>query len=166
MPILSDFAQKKKINYFLKDISKTSKVLEVGSGSQWLSRYMKGNGWDNYIGIDLEPPAEIVGDIRDWKILDIKPKSFDFIIAFEVVEHIDIFQEFQELLKDDGVLMLTTPIPNMDWVLKIFEFLGLNQKRTSPHSNLIHHNQLQLFTPIGLRNIAYLSQWGKFKKNT
>ena len=164
MPILSEYAQKKKIDYFLKDIGKESKVLEVGSGSQWLREYMKKNGWTGYIGIDLDVRADIVGDIRLWKELGLKPKSFDYIIAFEVVEHVDIFQECFDLLKDDGELMLTTPVPHMDWILKLLEIVGLNQKRTSPHDNLVYLNKIKLFTPVELKSIAFLSQWGKFKK--
>ena len=164
MPILSEYAQKRKINYFLKDIDKNSKVLEVGSGSQWLRKHMKKNGWTGYIGIDLKDPADIVGDIRFWQQLGLKPKSFDYIVAFEVVEHVDIFQECFELLKDDGELMVTTPLPHMDWILKLLETIGLNQKRTSPHDNLIYLDKIKLFSPIELKNIAFLSQWGKFKK--
>ena len=164
MPILSEYAQKRKIDYFLKDIDKNSKVLEVGSGSQWLGKHMKKNGWTGYVGIDLKEPADIAGDIRSWQQLGLKPGSFDYIIAFEVIEHVDIFQECFELLKDEGELMLTTPVPHMDWILKLLETIGLNQKRTSPHDNLIYLDKIKLFTPIELKNIAFLSQWGKFKK--
>jgi cyclopropane fatty-acyl-phospholipid synthase-like methyltransferase len=165
MPILSKYAQKKKIDFFLRDINKSSSILEIGSGSQWLGEFMKKNSWVNYAGIDLKAPADIVGDIRSWRQLNLKPKSFDYIIAFEVVEHIDIFQECYELLKDDGVLFLTTPLPHMDWILKLLEKIGLNQKRTSPHVNLIYLNKIKLFTPMELRKTAFLSQWGKFKKS-
>ncbi len=164
MPILSTYAQKKKLKYFLKDIDKSSRILEVGSGSQWLGKYMRENGYINYIGLDISPPADIVGDIRMWKQLGLESKSFDYIIAFEVVEHINIFQEFYDLLKDDGELMLTTPMPHMDWLLEIFEKIGLNQERTSPHDNLVYLKKLKQFEPIELKNMALLSQWGKFKK--
>ena len=164
MPILSEYAKKKKINYFLKNIDKNSKILEVGSGSQWLGNYMKQNGWTGYIGIDLKSPTDIIGDIRSWQQLGLKPKSFDYIIAFEVVEHVDILNECFELLKDDGELMLTTPVPHMDWVLKLLEQIGLNQKRTSPHENLMYLKKIKYFTAIEIRNIAFLSQWGRFKK--
>ena len=125
---------------------------------------LKKNGWTGYVGIDLKEPADIVGDIRSWQQLGLKPGSFDYIIAFEVIEHVDIFQECFELLKDDGELMLTTPVPHMDWILKLLEIAGLNQKRTSPHDNLIYLDKIKLFKPIELKNIAFLSQWGKFKK--
>jgi len=126
---------------------------------------MKSNGWDNYVGIDIVPPTDIVGDIRLWKQLGLKQNSFDYIIAFEVVEHVDIFQSCFDLLKDDGVLLLTTPVPHMDCILKIFEKMGLNQKRTSPHNNLTYLSKIKLFTPIVLNKKAGLAQWGKFKKN-
>jgi len=164
MPVISEFAQRKKLKYFIEGIGKESKVLEIGSGSQWLGEYMKRNGWINYVGIDLIAPADIVGDIKSWRQLGLAPNSFDYIIAFEVVEHVDVLKECSDLLKDDGVLMLTTPVPHMDWVLKIMEMIGLNQKRSSPHDNLVYLNKIKYFTPIELKNIAMLSQWGMFRK--
>lgn len=164
MPIISDYAQKKKINYFLKDIDKDSKILEIGCGSQWLSNYMKSNGWKNYIGLDIVPPADIVGDLKSWKNLGLEANYFDYIIAFEVVEHVDIFNECFDLLNENGLLMLTTPVPHMDWILKILEKIGLNQQRTSPHDHLIYLNNLQKFHTVELKKVAFLSQWGKFRK--
>ena len=165
MPIISKYAQKKKIDFFINEIDKKAAVLEVGCGSKWLGEYMKSNGWDNYVGIDIVSPADIVGDIRLWKQLGLKQNSFDYIIAFEVAEHVDLFQSCFDLLKDNGVLMLTTPVPHMDWILKVLEKMKLNQKRTSPHDNLVYLNKIELFTPIVLNKKAGLSQWGKFKKN-
>jgi 2-polyprenyl-3-methyl-5-hydroxy-6-metoxy-1,4-benzoquinol methylase len=164
MPLLSDYAKKKKIHYFIKNIDKESKILEIGCGSQWLSDYMKSNGWKNYIGLDINPPADIVGDLKCWKELGLEKKSFDYIIAFEVVEHVDIFDECFDLLKDNGLLLLTTPVPHMDWILKFFEKLGLNQHRTSPHDHLIYLDKLEKFIPVDFKKVAFLSQWGKFKK--
>lgn len=102
MPLLSQYARKKKIEYFLKRIPKQARVLEIGSGSGWVGNYLKQNGWSNYVGIDVVPPADIVGDIRDWKSLRLGEQSFDVIIAFEVIEHIDCFKECYELLKPRG----------------------------------------------------------------
>lgn len=33
MPVLSDFAQRKKIKYFIEKIPKDKSILEIGSGS-------------------------------------------------------------------------------------------------------------------------------------
>lgn len=164
MPILSDIAKKMKINFFLKNIDKDSNILEIGCGSQWLGNYLKENGFINYTGIDLVPPADVVGDILNWKSLGLKDKSFDYIFAFEVIEHVDILNCSHSLLKDAGLLMITTPIPHMDWLLNIFEIIGLNQKRTSPHNNLLYLNKVNLFRPVYLKKVAGLSQWAILKK--
>jgi 2-polyprenyl-3-methyl-5-hydroxy-6-metoxy-1,4-benzoquinol methylase len=164
MPLLSEFAQKRKIKYFIENIPKYKSVLEIGSGSGWVGNYLKVNGWTNYTGIDIVPPADIVGDIKQWKTLGLKEESFDIIIAFEVVEHIDCFIECLTLLKSGGMLLLTTPVPHMDWFLIIMEFLGLNQKRTSPHNNLVYLKNVSCFTNKKVKIIAFLTQWGIFTK--
>lgn len=164
MPILSDYARKRKIKYFLSKIPKTAKILEIGSGDGWVNDYLKNNGWNNYTGIDIIPPADIVGDINNWKNLELQEKSYDYIIAFEVIEHIDCIKACYSLLKNNGELLITTPLPNMDWFLKVLEFLKLNQKRTSPHSNLIHLKTIKGFQSNKIKLVLMLSQWGIFTK--
>ena len=164
MPLLSDIAKQNKIKYFLIDIPKNHKILEIGSGSGWVSDYLKKNGWDNYTGIDIVPPAEIVGDIHNWKTLGLEENSFDVIIAFEVIEHVDCFKDCLELLKPAGKLLLTTPYPLMDWFLILLEFLGLNQKRTSTHNNLVYLKKVSIFKNKKIKIILFLSQWGIFIK--
>ena len=164
MPILSEFAKKRKIKYFIEKIPKDKSVLEIGSGSGWVGKYLKDNDWTNYTGIDIVPPADIVGDIRNWNALGIKEESFDVIIAFEVVEHVDCFKECWTLLKRDGKLIITTPVPRMDWLLIVIEFFGLNQKRTSPHNNLVYLKNVNFFKYKKIKIIAFLSQWGIFIK--
>ena len=164
MPVLSQYARKEKIEYFLKKINKQAKILEIGSGTGWVGDYLKQNGWSNYVGIDLIPPADIVGDIRDYKNLGLKEQSCDIVIAFEVIEHVDCFKECYKLLKSGGMLMLTSPAPHMDWFLKILEFIGLNQKRTSPHNHLIHFKNVSCFYHKDIKVVGLLSQWGIFTK--
>ena len=145
MPLLSNLAAKKKIDYFTQGVPKDAKILEIGSGSGWVGRYLNEHGWKNYVSIDLFPPADIVGDICRWRDLGLTAESFDVIFAFEVVEHVDCFKPCYELLKPGGKLMVTTPVPHMDWAMKLLETLGLNQKRTSPHDHLVYLSQAPLF---------------------
>ena len=166
MPVLSKYAQKQKIKYFINGIPKDLKILEVGCGDSWLGNYLKNNGWLNYVGLDLTPPADIVGNILNWRELGIKKESVEVIIAFEIVEHINCFQEFFDILTPGGLLMLTSPVPHMDWLCKLLEIIGLNQKRTSPHSHLIYFKDIPYFIPIEIRTIGFISQWGKFRKPT
>jgi 2-polyprenyl-3-methyl-5-hydroxy-6-metoxy-1,4-benzoquinol methylase len=164
MPVLSQFAQQRKIKYFIEKIPKEKSILEIGSGSGWVGDYLIKQGWNNYTGIDIVPPADVVGDIHNWKALGLREESFDVIIAFEVVEHVDCFNECRALLKGGGKLMITTPVPHMDWFLIMLEFLGLNQKRTSPHSNLVYLKNVSCFINKKIEIVAFLSQWGIFTK--
>src|ERR1700722_12184941 len=78
---LSRYARKKKITYFLDPIPQDAKVLEIGAGSGWVGDYFRARGVKVYVGIDLFPPADIVGDIRKWPELGLQGDSFDYIIA-------------------------------------------------------------------------------------
>jgi SAM-dependent methyltransferase len=164
MPFLSEVAQKKKCEHFLAEIPKTAHILEIGCGSGWVGEYLRQGGWKNYVGMDIVPPADLVGDIKKWRDLKIKPGSFDFIVAFEVVEHVDLVDECFDLLKPGGKLLLTSPVPSRDWVMKLLEIVGLNQKRTSPHDNLVDFRTLSPFEMEDYRVVAGLSQWGILRK--
>jgi SAM-dependent methyltransferase len=166
MPWLSQYAARKKLAYFLRDVPKSAAILEIGCGGGWVGRYLKEHGWDNYVGVDLVPPADIVGDILRWRELQLCRSSFDVILAFEVVEHVDCFEACYELLKPGGRLMVTTPVPHMDWAMKTLEWLGLNQKRTSPHDHLVYLDQVPYFEGRMLKTVARLAQWGIFVKQS
>ena len=166
MPLLSRYARKRKIQYFLNRIPRQAEILEIGGGTGWVSDYLRANGWKHYQGIDIVPPADIVGDIKNWKQLGLKEKSFDVIIAFEVVEHVDCFKECFDLLKPGGMLMLTSPLPHMDWIMRLLELIGLNQKRTSPHNNLVYFKDVQYFQDKNIKIVGFLSQWAIFTKES
>lgn len=164
MPLFAKIARRKRCAYFFGHIPKEARILEIGCGDRWVGSHLRSNGWTNYVGMDLVPPADIVGDIKRWPSLGLQPCSFDVVIAFEVIEHVDLVQEAFDLLSPGGLLMLTSPVPALDWVLWILETLGLNQKRTSPHANLVHFSKLPLFELVHYRRFAGLSQWGIFRK--
>jgi SAM-dependent methyltransferase len=164
MPALSDYARRKKIEHFLAPLPKDANILEIGCGSKWVGEHLRNNGWIRYVGADLVPPADIVGDIKEWVALGLQPASFDAVIAFEVIEHVDLTKAAFDLLKPGGLLMLTSPVPHMDWAMKLLEKIGLNQPRTSPHTNLTYFEQLRDFECITIKRKAGLSQWGILRK--
>lgn len=112
----------------------------------------------------MKPPADILGNILDWKDLGIKDESFDIIIALEVIEHVDFLHECLNILKPNGLLMLASPVPHMDWLCWLLELVGINQKRTSPHKNLIYFKCITLFEPLEIKTVGFIGQWGKFRK--
>lgn len=164
MPLLSAIARKKKIDYFLKSIPLEATILEVGCGDGWVGSYLKGKGCKRYIGLDKNPPADVVGDIRDWHQLGLMPESFDVVIAFEVIEHVDCLTACRELLVPGGRLMLTSPLPHMDSFLKFLETIGLNQKRGSPHNNLLYFKNITGFQDRNVKTVGLMAQWGIFTK--
>ena len=142
----------------MKDLPKDAHILEIGGGIGWVGEYLRANGWPNYLGLDIEPPCDILGDIKQWRSLGLTANSFDIIIAFEVVEHVNCFQECYDLLKPGGRMLLTTPLPHMDWFMKMLEILGLNQKRTDEHDCLVYLNKVNEFENKQVRVIGGLSQ--------
>jgi 2-polyprenyl-3-methyl-5-hydroxy-6-metoxy-1,4-benzoquinol methylase len=166
MPLLSSIARKRKLEYFRPHIPQDAQILEIGCADGWVARSLKASGYTKYVGIDLVPTsgAGIAGDIRDWRKLGLPAASFDVIIAFEVIEHVPCVQDCYDLLRPGGLLMLTSPVPSMDWLCRTLELVGLNQRRTSPHSNLTDFSTIPLFKSVARKNPLGIAQWGVFRK--
>jgi len=164
MPLLSEYARRKKIRYFLEPIPREASILEIGAGSGWVGAHLRASGHAAYVGMDLEGDADVIGDIKALESLPFTAGQFDVIIAFEVIEHVDLLAECRYLLREGGQLMLTTPLPSMDWLCQAFEAIGLNQKRTSAHCNLTDIRTLPGFTTERFDIVGFMGQWGIYRK--
>ena len=158
------WARKNRIRYFLPRIQAGDRILEVGSGEGWFRRAVEAHVEVDYTTLDIDAPADIHGNILDWREFGLQPASFDVVVAFEIVEHTDCFADARELLKQNGLLLVTTPMPHADWILKILEALHLTQKRTSPHTNLVYLKTISGFRPEKMRQPFGLGQWAVFRK--
>jgi 2-polyprenyl-3-methyl-5-hydroxy-6-metoxy-1,4-benzoquinol methylase len=156
---LSGVARRGKVKYFLAFLPKDARILDVGCADNWFKRAAAEGGWNDVIGLDLYPPADVVGDVFEWRALGLEPHSFDAIVAFEVVEHGDFSLPFSELIKPDGYLILTTPVPRFDPVCRLLEAMRLLQRRTSPHSHLIDLRKFPRFLVAERRIKVGISQW-------
>ncbi len=166
MQILSSIARKLKKTYFLDAVSKDDMVLEVGCGDGWVGKYLRERGVRQIISIDINPPANIVGDIREWRSLGLVTQSFDVIVAFELLEHVDCMEDCFALLKPGGRLMVTTPYPPADWILEKLEKFKLNQPRTSPHDHLMYLKEDAQFQVLRRWRPIYMSQWCIFRRKS
>ncbi len=164
MPLLSDLAQRKKVEWFFARVPRDARILEVGSGAGWLGPALRARGFTRYVGLDLEPPADVVGDVNQWRALGLAPESFDVVAAFEVVEHVDCFRACHELLAPGGALFVTTPLPSRDWIMQVLEAVGLNQRRTSPHDFLVDLRTVPHFAERKVRIVGGLAQWAVLRK--
>lgn len=158
---LSRYARQKKLQFFFQGIPKDASILDVGCADGWVRRWADERGWTRLVGVDLRPPADIVGDVTRWRDLPgFAPHSFDAIVAFEVVEHGDLAQALHELLRPGGRLLATTPVPRMDWACKALESIGVLQRRTGEHSHLVDLRQYPNFDVVERRVKGLMSQWG------
>lgn len=164
MPLLSSIARRKKMQYFLETVPRSAAILEIGCGDGWVAEYFRKNGYSNYTGLDIHPPADVVGDIKNWRNLGLSAGSFDIIVAFEVIEHTDCLKDCWDLLRPGGRLLLTTPVPQADWLLKILEAIGLSQKRGTPHTHLTRLKNISVFRQKNIITVGLLSQWGVLTK--
>ncbi len=119
---------------FLLDILKTTNdrnihILDVGCGDgsfyKFFKLYAKNRGIDisniTYFGVDYNPKYQkyvnkLKGIYICCNVLELSKtikKRFDFIIASEIIEHIDetdvLLKEISRVLKSDGYIYLTTP---------------------------------------------------------
>jgi len=164
MPVLSSIARRLKKFYFLDGVSKDEVVLEIGCGDGWVGRHLAGRGVRQLTSIDTNPPATIVGDIRDWRSLGLGAQTFDVIVAFEVLEHVDCMDDCFSLLKPGGRLLVTSPNPSADWFLKKLEEWKLNQPRTSPHDHLMYFEETAQFQITRVWRPLRMSQWCIFRR--
>ena len=136
------------------------RILDLGCGDMWFSNYLKEKGY-NVSGFSLCKPADIVGDVKNYKF---KRNYYDVVIAIEMVEHVDCFKEIEEMLKPNGLLIITTPTPHLDWFCFLMERVGLFQSRgDTPHKYLIYLKDIPIFKPILAKTYLFI-QFGVFKK--
>src|SRR4051794_11274015 len=157
---LSWHARRAKVEFFAAALPRQGTILDIGCADNWFKTALRARGFDNVVGLDLKPPADIVGDVHQWAQLGLEPHSIDAIVAFEVLEHDDFSQTFHDLLKPDGRLIATTPLPRMDPICKVFEAFHMLQRRTSPHTHLTDLRDLPKFVVVERRVRACISQWG------
>ncbi|MGI8751480.1 MAG: class I SAM-dependent methyltransferase [Acidimicrobiales bacterium] len=147
------------MKFFLSKLDKDARILDVGCADNWFKRAAGEQGFTNVRGLDLYPPADVVGDVFTWRELGLEAHSFDAIMAFEVIEHGDFSDPFHDLLKPNGMLLATTPVPRCDPICRVLEAFHLLQRRTSPHTNLTDLRRLRRFEALERHIKAGVSQW-------
>ena len=114
-----------------------SKILDVGCGTGTTLRWLEKYGWT--VGIDIS--KEAIGYCRERgcarlirveeEILPFKNRSFDCVVAMDVIEHIrndrKALGEYRRLLKPGGFLLLT--VPAYPWLWSWHDEMNRHQRR-------------------------------------
>jgi len=147
-----------KLKFMLPELRQGERILDLGCGGMWLTRLLRKSGF-NCVGIDLQPPADIVANVKEHSFAT---GSFDVVIALEMLEHEDCTDEIRRILRPGGKLIVSTPNPRWDWLLWLGEHVGLCQPRSSPHSNLLWLEDLP-FELVRKSSLLGLVQLGIFR---
>jgi SAM-dependent methyltransferase len=99
-------------------------VLDAGCGTGWGTNLLAKAGAASVTGVDLDEAAvkhggaEFEGAIElrvgDLCSLDLPDASFDVVVCFEAIEHLDdpssALDHFRRVLRPDGLLLISTPV--------------------------------------------------------
>jgi len=95
------------------------KILEIGIGNRFVSRYLKGKGV-NVITMDIE--EQVHSDIRaDVHNLPFRDDSFDAVICYEVLEHLP-YKDFQKVLPEISRLSKFFVIISLPDITRTYRF--------------------------------------------
>lgn len=110
-------------SFVKKEIHEGSFVLEVGCGNGYGTSLLAKNGF-NVVGLDIDEETIKEASKKyqtqncnfvwyDGKKIPFEEETFDFIVSFQVIEHVQddigFISEIKRVLKTDGTFFLTTP---------------------------------------------------------
>ena len=129
-----------------------NKLLDFGCGQGHFVEVAVKSGWEAS-GIELSDPAVTICQNFNLPVKkldlfssDLKPRAYDIISMFEILEHLSqpakALTRLEELLKPGGLLYLTTP-----------NFASLDRKLLGPQGEIIYRGHLSYFTPDTLKHL-------------
>ncbi|MFC5368571.1 class I SAM-dependent methyltransferase [Salinirubrum litoreum] len=145
----------------ISDLSKETRLLDIGCGAATLTTHLKKETGAEVIGVDVDRPSLVAGRsdnasdllLGEGAHLPIADGAVDVIIAIESIEHIPDAKEFvieaRRVLSEGGVLWIKTPNR------RAHDLFQLAKRNWS----LNRHFHVSLFTPGELQNT--LSEWAQ-----
>lgn len=133
----------------IKEDLKNLKILDIGCGKGLLIDRLKRSGFNRVYGCDWLNYEELPFEYKKINLNEIDSlkeaygdKSFDVIIASDVIEHLEnsaaILREFRRIVKTDGHIFIT--IPNCANIKERLLFLTIgNSGRYRPKKNEYGH---------------------------
>jgi len=146
----------------VNDINADDEILELGSGSGWLTKQLRARGY-NITSFDKDNRADIQADFLEYKF----DKKFKVIIALEFLEHGFFTEKVISILEKDGILIATFPNPRYDALMRFLAWKGIFNSDWKyhflEHVNLFYPEEvpLKLLRNKTLFKICYMACWKK-----
>jgi len=128
------------------------RLLDVGCGTGWFSLRAIQEGAE-VVSVDIgsallkkvSEKCEAESVVSDILSLGVKDKTFDYVLATEVIEHTDnpwrALTEIHRVLKNNGILIMT--VPNRIWHFTVHIAKALNIRKYNGYENWVGYYQLQ-----------------------
>jgi len=164
MSFLSRYFDEKRIQKTLPFLSKEKKILDLGCGDGWFTKYLNSFGYD-CVGVDPSIKNNHPLYFGTADNIPFPDNHFDCIIMFEVIEHIQpsCYAEINRVLKSKGKIILSTILPESDKLIHLLSKIKIAAPYVTPHINLVHIESLP-WKLIKNSRILKLDQFGVFEK--
>jgi len=147
---------------------KSGLILDLGCGLGWGTNFLSSKG--NVIGVDIDKDSikkanekykhnkNVKFVVADAINLPFKHGSFDTVVSIEDIEHVKnqrkYLEEVYRVLKDNGILILTTPNDG-NLINRIADKIGYKRTKNPYHTREFQHKELLSFLKSNNFQITY-----------
>lgn len=154
--------RQRRIAFFFDDyLDPASRILEIAPAAESLEAYLKEAGFHRYTRLAASPPADVVGDVRDWRALGLAPASFEVVLAIDALDWNGDEAACRDLLAPGGMLFATAPIPGRASLARLLAALGMVPPRRQAEADL---SRVAGFATLAVCRRAFVEQWARLRK--
>jgi 2-polyprenyl-3-methyl-5-hydroxy-6-metoxy-1,4-benzoquinol methylase len=166
MPFIGSIANRKRMKFVVREISKDMRILDLGCGDGSYVNELRREGYD-IVGIDPNLPSSAEGDYlfrRSAYESGFEDSMFDAIVCLETIEHLEpkVYDEIRRIAKEGCKLIVTTPKKRWNWLVELLSKLGLADPLTTPHINLVSPEDLP-FALMKSGSFMFVEWWGVYR---
>lgn len=157
---------RRRVGFFFHDyVDPLSRILELGPEDGAFEPYLKEAGFHTYTRLDRRAPADVVGELGDWRALGLAAASFDLVLAPDLPSWPDGERACLELLVPGGQLFATAPIPGRGGLARALAALGVAPPpAVRPADRVVDLARLPGFLPLAVGRRAFVEQWARLRK--